>query len=51
MSSHSSAQPSSAGSAKLAQKDKVLTAREKKKLEKKRAARRAQGLPTDSEED
>ena len=32
-------------------KEKVLTAREKKKLEKKRAARRAQGLPTDSEED
>jgi hypothetical protein len=32
-------------------KEKVLTAREKKKLEKKRAARRAAGLPTDSEED
>merc|ERR1719197_181223 len=32
-------------------KEKVLTAREKKKLEKKKAARRAQGLPSDSEED
>ena len=32
-------------------KEKVLTAREKKKLEKKRAARREQGLPTDSDED
>jgi len=32
-------------------KEKVLTAREKKKLEKKRAARREQGLPTDSDSD
>ena len=32
-------------------KEKVLTAREKKKLEKKKAARRAQGLPSDSDED
>merc|ERR1719247_409825 len=32
-------------------KEKVLTAREKKKLEKKKAARRAQGLPSNSSED
>ena len=32
-------------------KEKVLTAREKKKLEKKRKERRDKGLPTDSEED
>jgi elongation factor 3 len=32
-------------------KEKILTAREKKKLEKKRAARREAGLPTDSDED
>ena len=32
-------------------KEKVLTAREKKKLEKKRKERREKGLPTDSEED
>lgn len=32
-------------------KEKILTAREKKKLEKKRKERREKGLPTDSEED
>jgi elongation factor 3 len=32
-------------------KEKVLTAREKKKLEKKRKERREKGLPTDSDED
>tara|TARA_B100001540_G_C15816997_1_gene648282 strand:+ start:20129 stop:23188 length:3060 start_codon:yes stop_codon:yes gene_type:complete len=32
-------------------KEKVLTAREKKKLEKKRKERRDKGLPTDSDED
>ena len=32
-------------------KEKVLTAREKKKLEKKRAERRDKGLPTDSDDD
>ena len=32
-------------------KEKVLTAREKKKLEKKKAARGAQGLPSDSDDD
>ena len=32
-------------------KEKVLTAREKKKLEKKKQERRNKGLPTDSDED
>ena len=32
-------------------KEKVLTAREKKKLEKKKAERRKKGLPTESDED
>jgi len=32
-------------------KEKILTAREKKKLEKKRAERRAKGLPSDSDDD